>query len=109
VTETMLFRFSALTFNSHRIHYDQPYATAVEHYPGLVVHGPLTAALLLDACAEQVGAAAIAQFRVKAERPAHCGIRLTLAGRIAGTEVALAALDEAGRTVMRGGATLRPS
>jgi 3-methylfumaryl-CoA hydratase len=105
-TPPMLFRFSALTFNPHRIHYDQPYATAVEHFPGLVVHGPLTAALLLDACAAQVGAGAIAHFRVKAERPAYCGDRLTLAGRIDGTEVALAALDEAGRAVMRGMATL---
>jgi len=41
-----LFRFSALTFNAHRIHYDRPYATQVEGYPGLVVHGPLTAMLL---------------------------------------------------------------
>ncbi len=105
-TPPMLFRFSALTFNPHRIHYDQPYATAVEHFPGLVVHGPLTAALLLDACAEQVGADLIAQFRVKAERPAYCGDRLTLAGRIDGRDVALAALDQAGRAVMRGTATL---
>jgi len=43
-----LFRFSALTFNSHRIHYDHPYATATEGYPGLVVHGPLQAMLLLE-------------------------------------------------------------
>ena len=43
-----LFRFSALTFNAHRIHYDRDYARAVEGYPGLVVHGPLTAMLLLD-------------------------------------------------------------
>ncbi len=72
----------------------------------MVVHGPLTAALLLDACAEQVGAAAIARFRVKAERPAYCGSRLTLAGRLDGGEVTLAALDETGRAVMRGAATL---
>ena len=45
----MLFRFSALTFNGHRIHYDQPFATGAEGYPGLVVHGPLTALLLMDA------------------------------------------------------------
>ncbi len=45
---TLLFRFSALTFNAHRIHYDRPYATAVEGYPGLVVHGPLTAILLME-------------------------------------------------------------
>jgi 3-methylfumaryl-CoA hydratase len=44
----LLFRFSALTFNAHRIHYDRPYAVEVEGYPGLVVHGPLTAVLLLQ-------------------------------------------------------------
>lgn len=44
----MLFRYSALTFNGHRIHYDQPYATEVENYPGLIVHGPLLATFLLD-------------------------------------------------------------
>jgi 3-methylfumaryl-CoA hydratase len=106
LTAPMLFRFSALTFNAHRIHYDPPYATTVEQFPGLVVHGPLTAALMLDACAEQVGAAAIARFRVKAERPAYCGNRLILAGRVDGGEVTLAALDETGRAVMRGAATL---
>ena len=50
-----LFRFSALTFNSHRIHYDQPYATGEEGYPGLVVHGPLTAILLAGAPFSLVG------------------------------------------------------
>ncbi len=44
----LLFRYSALTFNGHRIHYDRPYATQVEGYPGLVVHGPLMATLLVD-------------------------------------------------------------
>jgi 3-methylfumaryl-CoA hydratase len=44
----MLFRYSALTFNGHRIHYDQPYVTQVEHYPGLIVHGPLIATSLLE-------------------------------------------------------------
>ncbi|MBK7354924.1 MaoC family dehydratase N-terminal domain-containing protein [Propionivibrio sp.] len=44
----LLFRFSALTFNAHRIHYDRPYATGEEGYPGLVVHGPLTAVLLME-------------------------------------------------------------
>ena len=44
----LLFRFSALTFNAHRIHYDRPYARDDEGYPGLVVHGPLTAMLLAD-------------------------------------------------------------
>jgi 3-methylfumaryl-CoA hydratase len=50
----LLFRFSALTFNAHRIHYDRPYATAVEGYPGLVVHGPLTAMLLMELVRRQV-------------------------------------------------------
>ena len=44
----LLFRYSALTFNGHRIHYDQPYSTGVEGYAGLVVHGPLIATLLMD-------------------------------------------------------------
>jgi 3-methylfumaryl-CoA hydratase len=47
-TPTLLFRFSALTFNAHRIHYDRPYAMDVEGYPGLVVHGPLTAVMLME-------------------------------------------------------------
>lgn len=46
----LLFRYSALIFNAHRIHYDLPYVTEEEHYPGLVVHGPLQATLLLDLC-----------------------------------------------------------
>ena len=49
VSEALLFRFSALTFNAHRIHYDLPYAQNVEKYPGLVVHGPLQAMLLMQA------------------------------------------------------------
>ena len=48
VDPVLLFRYSALTFNGHRIHYDFPYATGVEHYPGLVIHGPLQATLLLN-------------------------------------------------------------
>ena len=47
-TPPLLFRYSALTFNGHRIHYDHPYATGVEGYPGLVVHGPLQATLLIQ-------------------------------------------------------------
>lgn len=54
---TLLFRYSALTFNGHRIHYDRRYATEVEGYPGLVVHGPLQATLLLNFAAAIRGAA----------------------------------------------------
>jgi len=52
---TLLFRFSAVTFNGHRIHYDQDYATGHEHYPGLVVHGPLTAMLLAQSASHHLG------------------------------------------------------
>ena len=65
----LLFRYSALTFNSHRIHYDRPYATDEEGYPGLVVHGPLLATLLLDALHETHPAARITQFEFRAQRP----------------------------------------
>lgn len=56
VSAPVLFRYSALTFNAHRIHYDRPYATQVEGYPGLVVHGPLQATLLLRFSADIQGA-----------------------------------------------------
>lgn len=65
----MLFRFSALTFNGHRIHYDRPYATGVEGYPGLVVHGPLIATLLVDLARSERPQARIAAFSFKAVRP----------------------------------------
>lgn len=65
----LLFRFSALTFNGHRIHYDRPYATGVEGYPGLVVHGPLLATLLLDALRHEHPQARVARFEFRALRP----------------------------------------
>ncbi|WP_303366874.1 acyl-CoA dehydrogenase [Paracoccus sp. (in: a-proteobacteria)] len=61
----LLFRYSALTFNGHRIHYDQPYATQVEGYQGLVVHGPLTATLLLDTLRDNC-AARVAEYSFRA-------------------------------------------
>jgi 3-methylfumaryl-CoA hydratase len=64
----LLFRYSALTFNGHRIHYDQPYATKVEGYPGLVFHGPLTATLLM-ALAEELGGAKLARFSFRGVAP----------------------------------------
>ncbi|MHA1536674.1 MAG: FAS1-like dehydratase domain-containing protein [Alphaproteobacteria bacterium] len=64
----LLFRYSALTFNSHRIHYDQPYATNVEGYPGLLVHGPLIATLLFDLMRRNTDKAP-AQLSYRAMRP----------------------------------------
>jgi 3-methylfumaryl-CoA hydratase len=67
--ETLLFRYSALTFNAHRIHYDLPYATQVEGYPALIVHGPLIATLLLQHLSAQVAPRRITAFEFKAVRP----------------------------------------
>ena len=65
----LLFRYSAVTFNGHRIHYDQPYATRVEGYPGLVVHGPLVATLLVDLLRRHRPGADLASFSFRALRP----------------------------------------
>ena len=67
--DVLLFRYSALTFNGHRIHYDRRYVTEVEGYPGLVVHGPLIATLLLDLLRRNLPTAAIAVFEFKALQP----------------------------------------
>ncbi len=68
-SDVLLFRYSALTFNGHRIHYDRKYATEVEGYPGLVVHGPLIATLLMDLLRCQRPEAQVARFEFKAVRP----------------------------------------
>lgn len=67
--DALLFRYSALTFNGHRIHYDRRYVTGVEGYAGLVVHGPLIATLLLDLVRRQVPDATVERFRFKGVRP----------------------------------------
>ncbi|MDR7376202.1 3-methylfumaryl-CoA hydratase [Rhodoferax ferrireducens] len=67
--DVLLFRYSALTFNGHRIHYDRQYVTTVEGYPGLVVHGPLIATLLMDLLRRQMPDARVQQFAFKAVRP----------------------------------------
>jgi 3-methylfumaryl-CoA hydratase len=65
----LLFRYSAATFNGHRIHYDQPYATRVEAYPGLVVHGPLVATLLVDLLRRNRPGIELASYAFRALRP----------------------------------------
>ena len=77
----MLFRYSALTFNGHRIHYDAPYATGREGYPGLVVHGPLIATLLMDLCAGENPGRAIRHFRFRAVAPLFDTAPFSIAGR----------------------------
>jgi len=77
----LLFRFSALTFNSHRIHYDLPYATGVEHYPALVVHGPLIATLLLGALHRELPGRGVQGFSFRALRPLFEGRPFKVCGR----------------------------
>ncbi|PVZ09078.1 FAS1-like dehydratase domain-containing protein [Actinomycetospora cinnamomea] len=72
-SETLLFRFSALTHNPHRIHYDAPYATAVEGYPGLVVHGPLLALMLAEVPRRHRAGRGLARCDYRLARPAFAG------------------------------------
>ena len=67
----LLFRYSAVTFNSHRIHYDRAYATGVEGYPGLVVHGPLIATLLVDLLRRNRPRARLERYAFRALRPLY--------------------------------------
>lgn len=75
VTPVLLFRYSAITSNSHRIHYDQPYATGVEGYRGLLLHGPLQATLLLNLAATEIGHTP-ARFNYRCLAPAFAGDEL---------------------------------
>lgn len=77
----LLFRFSALTFNSHRIHYDRPWAMEVEGYPGLVVHGPLTTTLLIDFAGEQNPGRGIRAYTTQARAPLFDTAPFELRGR----------------------------
>lgn len=77
----LLFRFSALTFNSHRIHYDRPWAMDVEGYPGLVVHGPLTTTLLIDFARDQNPGRRILAYATQARAPLFDTAPFELRGR----------------------------
>jgi 3-methylfumaryl-CoA hydratase len=77
----LLFRYSALTFNGHRIHYDRPYATEVEGYRGLVVHGPLLATLMVDLAVRSWPERRIATFEFRGRRPIIDGEPFTVNGR----------------------------
>jgi len=100
----LLFRYSALTFNSHRIHYDRSYVTQEEGYPGLVVHGPLIATLLLDLVRRHLPDATISQFSFKLIRPTFDQQPLRLHARPApdGCSVRVWASDHEGWLTMQG-------
>lgn len=97
-----LFRFSALTFNAHRIHFDLPYATTVEKYPGLVVHGPMQAMLLMQAARARAEGAMPRGYRFRGVRPLFHFDALSLQGQgvMAGAE-ALATVNGEGLVCMQ--------
>jgi 3-methylfumaryl-CoA hydratase len=106
--EVLLFRYSALTFNGHRIHYDKPYVTEVEGYPGLVVHGPLIATLLVDLVRRMRPDCDVKEFTFKAMRPCFAGNALHLCGKPSadGKTIELWSKDHEGWLGMTARATL---
>ncbi|MEO8545479.1 MAG: MaoC family dehydratase N-terminal domain-containing protein [Burkholderiaceae bacterium] len=101
----LLFRYSALTFNGHRIHYDRDFCQQ-EAYPGLVVHGPLIATLLLDLLRRNTPDAPVATFTFKAVSPLFDIDRFSVHGRIDGAQATLWALNHRGELAMQANAEL---
>lgn len=97
----LLFRYSALTFNAHRIHYDRNYARNIEGYAGLVVHGPLIATLLMDHYLRTVTDASPRHFSFRAEAPLIDGAPFDLCLAHDGNAARLWAQDATGRRTMR--------
>ena len=95
----LLFRYSALTFNSHRIHYDLPYVTGTEGYPGLVVHGPLIATLLVESLARRTSRT-LKSFSFRAVSPLFDTAPFTVCGRLEADRAILWAVNPAGRLAM---------
>ncbi|QFT76565.1 MaoC family dehydratase N-terminal domain-containing protein [Erythrobacter sp. THAF29] len=102
----LLFRYSALTFNTHRIHYDAPYAREVERYRGLVVHGPLTASLLLQLAARELGENTLRRFEFRGVSPAIAGEPLHLVMRKTDAGYEMGAFADDGRQVTKASAAL---
>lgn len=107
--DVLLFRYSALTFNGHRIHYDRRYATEVEGYPGLVVHGPLIATLLMDLLRRNQPETNVARFSFRAVSPLFDTGPFVVCGKPEGKTIALWAKDAAGNLAMSAEAGLKPS
>ena len=107
-SDVLLFRYSALTFNGHRIHYDRRYVTTEEGYPGLVVHGPLIATLLADLARDHVAPAELATFSFRAISPLFDTAPFAVCGkREPGGTVRLWAQDADGHLAMEASATVR--
>jgi 3-methylfumaryl-CoA hydratase len=105
--DVLLFRYSALTFNGHRIHYDRRYVTEVEGYPGLIVHGPLIATLLLDLLRRQLPGAVVQRFGFRAIAPLFDIAPFEVCGRPEGDKlIQLWATNAQGQLAMEASATL---
>ncbi len=102
----LLFRYSALTFNAHRIHYDRPYVTGVEGYPGLIVHGPLIATLLADLVRRNLPQAHVRRFSFRAQSPLFDINPFSVCGRREGQRIALWARNQDGALAMEASAEL---
>ncbi len=98
----LLFRYSALIFNGHRIHFDRDYVTQEEGYPGLIVHGPLIATLLMDLCRREASEKNLVRFDYRARGPIFDLGPFTIAGAPTedGSNASLRALDHQGRGAM---------
>lgn len=105
-SEIMLFRYSALTFNAHRIHYDREYARSVEGYPNLVFHGPLTATLLADLAVSESGGS-LASFEFRGMAPLFDDQPFTISGVRDDRVVDLWATTPGGGVAMKASATLQ--
>ena len=105
-SEVMLFRYSALTFNAHRIHYDRDYAKDVEGYEGLVFHGPLTASLLADLAVAETGRS-LGSFSFRAMSPLFDTAPFTINGTVDGDTAELWAATPSGGLGMQATATFR--
>lgn len=97
----LLFRYSALTFNGHRIHYDRSYVTEVEGYPGLIVHGPLIATLLMDLLHRNLPEATVRNFSFRAVGPLFDIEPFTVCGKAEGKTVRLWARNLRGELAMQ--------
>ena len=106
--DVLLFRYSALTFNGHRIHYDRRYVTEVEGYPGLIVHGPLIATLLVDLVRRHLPGAFVTGFQFRAVRPTFDlhPFRINAQAAADGKTVRVWAQDHEGWLTMQGAVQL---
>ena len=101
----LLFRYSALTFNGHRIHYDRDYVTRVEGYPGLIVHGPLQAALLIELAAKLNGGRAPTTFVYRGLQPLFDGSEFSVNASDNSASMELWTANAKGEPTMKGTAS----